>query len=475
MTTQLSPSKILTPELRASLTRQIDLFLLNIIIANSTTHTRDGSRRNALRRFRNYARNYVPVTDYESYKPWIARFDENLCKESRVDNLFAPGLPYYFAVSSSTSGKEPKLFPAYQHINVGHPPIRPIFDFSDTQGPTVWIFYYGYRETKEVEWEPGQVAKRIPFCLASAGQLRIKFDWDIESDESRMSTIMPSQVAPWGANMIAFNANPARADELREIGPPSSGDGWAVRVWPRLRRLAGVWSGPFWTCLSQVRAILEPTISIRSHGYASSESIMPVFLDPDDLETFVFETQDVLQFVNAEAQGTSTTILQGWDLEAGGRYHIVGPSQRFTRLQVFGQKNLSDRLLHVTVSDAELVAAIQAISSEEFIRVHDFTTVLDERKTPQTVGFIVELSGSPGLNSHITAQGLFDVLAAANNEYHCVFQSGETRPSTIRVVKPGTFMEYRRWRCEKMNIGLGQVKVPVVLSHAESQEWILER
>ena len=134
-------------------------------------------------------RNYVPVTDYESYRPWIARFRENPCKEWQVGNLFAPGLPYYFVVSSATSVKESKLFPAYQNTSFEYPPPRPIFDFNGTEGLTAWIFYYGYREIKEVERKPGQVVRRIPPSLSSAGRLRIRFDWDIESDESRLSTI----------------------------------------------------------------------------------------------------------------------------------------------------------------------------------------------------------------------------------------------------------------------------------------------
>jgi len=197
-----SPSTVLTPELRTSLTKRTDLFLLNIITANSTTQY--ASQTPSLTRFRDAIsvhgtavdatllddfRNYVPVTDYESYKPWVTRFHETPCEESRVDNLFAPGLPYFLAMSSSTSGKAPKLFPVYQQPSFDYPPPRPFFDFSDTRGPTAWIFYYGYREVKEVEREPGQVVKRIPLCLVSAGRFRMRFDWDLESDESRLSTI----------------------------------------------------------------------------------------------------------------------------------------------------------------------------------------------------------------------------------------------------------------------------------------------
>ncbi|KAG6369051.1 hypothetical protein JVT61DRAFT_1919 [Boletus reticuloceps] len=75
----------------------------------------------------------------------------------------------------------------------------------------------------------------------------------------------------------------------------------------------------------------------------------------------------------------------------------------------------------------------------------------------------------------MTAQRLFEALGTANDEYRNPPQSGETCVPTIRIVKPGTFMEYRRWKGEKMRIGLGQIKVPVVLASAEAQEWMLER
>ena len=436
--------KALTPELRASLVARTDYFLFNIITANWTTQY--ATQAPSLAPFRDtlaahgkavYAtllddfRSFVPVTDYESYKPWIARFHEIPCKESRVEDLFAPGLPYSLSMSSSTSGKEPKLFPLYQHTSFEYPAPRPIFDFSDTQGPIAFIIYYGYREIKQVERQPGQIVKRLPVCLASAGRLRMKSNWHTETDEYRFSTIsayyrhscwttltasfaVPGQVAPWGANMIidnraflmihalfcltrpdmdqifvtfattfvdmvrcmdeewnmvvacirdgkipdldglghlrvylqvcrkskasscmvyhvgqaAFNANPARADELRKIGPPSLRDGWAARVWPRLRRVAGICSGSFGTCIpqvngffsamhvyiyiasNQVKAILGPTIVMRNHGYGASEAHMSVFFDPNDPETFVLETEEAIEFVDAESSGITSDVVQ---------------------------------------------------------------------------------------------------------------------------------------------------------------------
>ena len=57
-----------------------------------------------------------------------------------------------------------------------------------------------------------------------------------------------------------FNANPIRAAELREIGPPRDVRGWAVLVWPALKTFIGITGGSaaaavpkVWTC--QVRKI----------------------------------------------------------------------------------------------------------------------------------------------------------------------------------------------------------------------------
>lgn len=202
MTTPAPSLKVLTPELRAELTKRTDLFLLHIIRANSTTQY--ACQTPSLASFRaavaqhgttidatlltNF-RTHVPVTDYESYKPWIARFNEHPCKQSRVDNLLAPGLPHFIGLSSSTSGKEPKLFPEYQHKSSGDPSHPSAISDFDIQGSAAWILYYGHRELKTVEQASGQVVKRIPVCLASGGRVRMKFNWDIDSDESRLSTI----------------------------------------------------------------------------------------------------------------------------------------------------------------------------------------------------------------------------------------------------------------------------------------------
>lgn len=64
---------------------------------------------------------------------------------------------------------------------------------------------------------------------------------------------------------------------------------------------------------------------------------------------------------------------------------------------------------------------------------------------------------------------------AAHTEFQTYLKDTRVRLPTVRIVRSGTFSEYRQWRAEKVNVGPGQLKVPVVLVDETSKEWILER
>ncbi|KAF8836519.1 hypothetical protein BDN67DRAFT_911028 [Paxillus ammoniavirescens] len=570
------PCSSLTPRLRALLTEKTDRLLLRIIRAN--LNTQYASQAPSLVAFRETVaahgtevddtllqdfRGHVALMDYESYKPFVVRFNEQPCKESEVENLFSPGLPFSLALSSSTSGNAPKTFAQYRHIPKEVPIRRPVFDPREAKGPENVVVCYGYRELKDVERKSGEVVKRIPVGIATGGGRRMRAGWSVDSDESRMSVIMPGQVSPWAASLINrhrsflmihalfclacrdldrlamtftplfidliryvdeewdtflscikdgtipdlegidhvrtylqvhLHANPERAAELREIGPPFSCVGWAARVWPRLRMLATISSGPFATALPKVRSILGPTIVVRGLGYGATECGIAVPYDVDDLDTFVLQSEDVIEFLDVAAEETHQNILQASDLEVGKQYQIVVTTRdglwRYLLgdvvdivgfdgddgspvLKYLGRKSQVIRFPQVLIPDSDLVAAIQAMSSEDIIQVHEFTAMVDDRTFPPTVGCFVE--GDLGPNSHLAPQKLFDALVAINHKHQDVLDQGHTRLPTIRIVKPGTFMEYRRRRGEKVGVGAGQTKIPVVLLESAAQEWIRER
>lgn len=87
-------------------------------------------------------------------------------------------------------------------------------------------------------------------------------------------------------------------------------------------------------------------------------------------------------------------------------------------------------------------------------------------------------AGSLGTSPHLAKQRLLDALSSANENFsnaYDAYDAGWFDIPTIRVVKPGTFLEYRRWRGETATIGTCQVKVPAVMSNTTAQEWIMNR
>lgn len=106
----------LSPELSQLLKDRVDRALLEFIRPNSASQFaqdapelakfRDaiaqGDSKDDLE-FLGSFREFVPTTNYESYRPFIAKFFATPCKEVDVKNMFAPGLPYFLAMSVAPS------------------------------------------------------------------------------------------------------------------------------------------------------------------------------------------------------------------------------------------------------------------------------------------------------------------------------------------------------------------------------------
>ena len=81
----------------------------------------------------------------------------------------------------------------------------------------------------------------------------------------------------------------------------------------------------------------------------------------------------------------------------------------------------------------------------------------------------------PGPNANVARQKAFEALVSTDDEHEGVFNAGRLRLPTIRILKSGTFAEYRQWRGDKLNMGVGQVKVPMVMMDPDSIEWLEKR
>ena len=210
---RLHPLISLPPQLSASQKEETDCRLQKIIGANITSRyacssshladfrlaiaDKDVKEDSTLSDFRRL----VPLTDYEAYRPWMDKFLERPCKLSEVENLFAPGLPSYLGVSSSTSGSKPKHFARYLESNLGFAhAVEEAEREGSSAGTTAGIFSLCYRDIVDVTTESGEVVKRIPTCIGSAGFWRNLAGWPVETDNTRMASMSEysfDQIMQW--------------------------------------------------------------------------------------------------------------------------------------------------------------------------------------------------------------------------------------------------------------------------------------
>jgi hypothetical protein len=144
-------------------------------------------------------RESVPITDYEPYRPYIAKFFTTPCTESDVKNLLAPGLPCCIAMSSMTSGKSVKTFPIYRlPPHLLHHPLYP--SLPHFEGSALSPSSLGLWQVLKICCEDGQSFKMLTVCSASVAYLRMCMNWDVEHDMDRLDlwgkSVVPLSLAP---------------------------------------------------------------------------------------------------------------------------------------------------------------------------------------------------------------------------------------------------------------------------------------
>lgn len=130
-------------------------------------------------------REFIPTTNYEPYRPFIAKFFATPCKESDVKDMFAPGLPYCLAVSSTTSGKAPKTFPIYRPApHLLHHPLY--LSLRHSEGSILSPSSLSFGQALKMDFEGRHSSQVLPVCSVTIGFLRMQMDWDIDHDKDRI-------------------------------------------------------------------------------------------------------------------------------------------------------------------------------------------------------------------------------------------------------------------------------------------------
>ncbi|KAG2107325.1 GH3 auxin-responsive promoter [Suillus cothurnatus] len=509
-------------------------------------------------------REFIPTTNYDPYRPFIAKFFATPCKESDVQNMFAPGLPYCLAVSSTTSGKAPKTFPIYQPApHLLHHPLY--LSLRHSEGSILSPSSLSFGQALKMDFEDGHSSKVLPVCSVTVGFLRMQMNWHVEHDKDRIDLWVPGRTDPYAISLVKsyraffilnalfaladrrvttirflfasvfvnflqyvedewpllidciekgiipdmenldhfreslekhFTPNPLRAAELREIGPPGM-QGWAVRVWPDLKKFIGITGGPAAASIPKVTHILGPSVVMQAPCYGSSECYiaMPYFNGDPNTDFKVVPIDGVTEYLDVHSNEPSERVLSAWELVTGGHYEPVlttrnglwryrigdvvtvkgfAPDDGLPVINYLHRRDGSLGLAYgSTCTESQLTNAIVSASTRWIGQIIDFTIVADDRDTPVTYGYLVEIGGEIGKDAKVATQQTFEALMT-NNEYHMAFWQGRARKPTIRVVERGTFTEYRRQKCDKTNVSMGQVKVPIVLSDPSFKEWFLQ-
>ncbi|KAI6141432.1 hypothetical protein BKA82DRAFT_4202394, partial [Pisolithus tinctorius] len=107
--------------------------------------------------------------------------------------------------------------------------------------------------------------------------------------------------------------------------------------------------------------------------------------------------------------------------------------------------------------------------------VSEFCVCTDYHESVGRYAFFVELQGNLGKNSAATPAALHDELQKLNKNYLRDSQSGKIHVLAVRVLRPGTFSDFREWKIRTNNIAAGQVKVPIVVWDDINRAWLEEQ
>ncbi|KAH7909002.1 GH3 auxin-responsive promoter, partial [Hygrophoropsis aurantiaca] len=567
------PITILSPELQIQLKEHTEGALKEIITTNLQTRFLqefDGLRefRDAIELLKDRSahetwecfRDSVPLTYYDAYEPFISRFLAEPCKEEDVKDLLSPGLPFFIALSSGTSGKAAKLFPKYHHY-VDAASSR---KSATAKGCHILSMTY-FRVVDVLRYEEPEKPTRVIITTATSGMMRMQHDLGIEKDPQAIKMTLPNTTSPVAVGHIRnyrsyllmhalfalaeeklaiFYAtfgtlfldlvmymeeewptllnsiengtlpefedtshvreylepkllpNPPRAQKLREIGESKADPGWLFRIWPELKQVVCIVTGVFATTLPKMRHNLGPGVLINSGGIGASEGLIGISYSFTDLNLFKAATKDFIEYLDITKDASPTNLVPVWELETGRRYEVIlttrdglwryclgdiieiagfDPDDGLPLLRYVERVNRELRLsAGVSITETQIIEGLLA-GEKSLGKVKEFTVVIDERNSLRRFGYFVELHDPLKPNAHSALHQVRDELRRINENVDLRLSDKTIGEPTIRILKPGSFSEYRQWRVGIARTAAGQTKVPVFVTDEATKEWLKER
>ncbi|KAJ3069796.1 hypothetical protein HDU99_002837, partial [Rhizoclosmatium hyalinum] len=296
-----------------------------------------------------------------------------------------------------------------------------------------------------------------------------------------------------GAIVKHWIPNPARAQELEDID--FNAEGWMKIVWQKLEMVEASCSGVFATRIPEIRHAIGSSCKFIFGVYASTEGFVIGVNMQTQSDPHLFQILNIFGLFEYLEVGDSGPIVSAAKLKEGQTYKLIVSNKRLG----LWRYNLQDLVQHVGyhpvtnnpivryigrdgglrlvpsfVSEQQLRYAADAVfkTANEAL-VKEFVTFADNSEPNEAVGFCFEATDAEHILDVGVWEDILTELLRGQNERFEQFYGDKLRKCVVRVLRPGTFAEYRAWRAEA--VGSGQVKIPVVIQALETKEWFLAR
>jgi hypothetical protein len=510
-------------------------------------------------------RTTVPLSLYDSYEPFMNMLVSPHPHVNDVKDMFSPGLPFFVARSSATSGKKAKLFAKYRHV--ARSSLQDVDEHANpvsaSGGKNCIVYSLAYRDVVEVMGDDNTFT-RFPITSMSSGVVRMSHGISIDKDPFFMTLTAPRATSPVAVSFIVnyrsfllmhalfaladplletintlfgymfvdmvrymeeewdtlvhsietgvlpdwegtshvrqylepkFTPEPERAAPLRAVGIATEQPGWLKKLWPGLKVVIGIASGAFAVIIPKMRHYLGPDVHMSSLGFTASEAYVGTAFSKTDISLFKATNDDIIEYLDLSGPEAASNIAFAHQVKAGHRYEIVVTTRdglwRYRLgdvIEVAGfdstdgspilryveRRGASVRVQGALVSEEEFTGAV--FSAKDVLgHVTEFTIIMDDRKLPSSLAFLVEIDGDLSPSAHQAPARIEAALRDSNDSLMRVLNSRRLASPTVHVLKPGTFREYRALKLQAAITGAGQIKVPVVLWDPETQAWMRER
>ncbi|KAI9463895.1 GH3 auxin-responsive promoter [Boletus coccyginus] len=296
---------------------------------------------------------------------------------------------------------------------------------------------------------------------------------------------------------LNISPDPERAVELRRLGRPSSRPGWCGHVWPNLRSVTAISSGSFASSVPLAKWFLGPNTDICAYGYGSTEAWIGLPYNPRlELNQYKPSSKTVIEFLDIGQSDSISAVAQLWEVEVGRRYELVvttsdglwryrlgdvveisgfDPTDGVPIFQFVERRNVIMRFPDFMVTEKELREAMSSVGPGIMVNVVGWTAMTDDRRVPSTIGFFVELADDQVPDLALAPERVLEWLSRSNDNIAWALGRHSFGNPTIRLVRPGTFSDFRQLKLDEGSINVGQVKVPVVLPKPAYVTWFSNR